>query len=344
MATDGDFFGASFEATRGWRGRSFLRESDFTAADLDVLIDLATELKQAKRARQEPQLLTGRNIALVFAKTSTRTRIAFEVAASDQGAHAVVLDPASSQMGHKESVADTARVLGRVFDAIQYRGAEQAVVDELAAYAGVPVYNGLTDEWHPTQMLADVLTMREYATTPISYAYFGDARFNMGNSLLVMGAIMGADVRIVAPRALWPTAEVIALAEARAADSGARITITDDVAEGVAGAQFVHTDIWVSMGEPAEVWAERIDLLRPYRVTAEVMAQTGRADARFMHCLPAYHDDKTLIGAQVAADFGLTGGVEVTHEVFESAASVVFDQAENRMHTIKALLVATLAD
>ena len=334
----------SNSALASWRGRHFLRESDFTATELGAILDLAAELKAAKRAHREQQRLTGRNIALVFAKTSTRTRIAFEIAAIDQGAHAVVLDPASSQMGHKESVADTARVLGRVFDAIEYRGAEQAIVDELAAFAGVPVYNGLTDEWHPTQMLADFLTMREHASGPISYAYLGDARFNMGNSLLVMGAIMGADVRIVAPRELWPAADVIALAEARAADSSARITITDDVATGVAGAQFVHTDIWVSMGEPSEVWAERIDLLRPYRVSAEVMAQTGRTDARFMHCLPAYHDDKTAIGAQVAADFGLVGGVEVTHEVFESAASIVFDQAENRMHTIKALLVATLAD
>lgn len=325
-------------------GRDFLRELDFTTAEFDGLINLAAELKAERRSGTAVRRLQGKNIALIFAKTSTRTRVAFEVAAYDQGAHVTVLDTQSSQIGHKESIADTARVLSRVFDGIEYRGDAQATVDELARFADVPVWNGLTDEWHPTQMLADMLTMREHTTSagPITYAYLGDARSNMGNSILVTGAMLGADVRIVAPQALWPAEDVRRAAAERAEQTGARITLTEDPAEGVAGAEFVHTDIWVSMGEPAEVWAERVALLTPYRVDAAMMALTGRADAKFMHCLPAYHDESTTVGRKIAENFGLTGGVEVTNEVFESPASIVFDQAENRMHTIKAVLVSTL--
>ncbi|MBK9741253.1 MAG: ornithine carbamoyltransferase [Actinobacteria bacterium] len=326
-------------------GRDFLKESDFTPGELDALLLLAADLKAAKRLGNEKQRLAGRQLAAIFEKTSTRTRVSFEVAMRDQGGHVTVLDPASSQIGHKESPADTARVLSRMFDAIEYRGAAQTVVEQLAQYADVPVYNGLTDQWHPTQMLADFLTMREHATdplVPLRYAYLGDARSNMGNSLLVMGAMMGADVRIVAPQSLWPAADVQEIARAHALATGARIMLTDDVPQGVDGAEFVHTDVWVSMGEPAEVWAQRVDLLRPYRVDAAVMAATGDPMAKFMHCLPAYHDQQTSIGRRLAEDFGLTDGVEVSHGVFESPASVVFDQAENRMHTIKAILVATL--
>ena len=326
-------------------GRDFLKEADFTTAELDGLLTLAAELKAERRSGSERQRLVGKQIALIFEKTSTRTRVSFEVAIRDQGGHATVLDPASSQIGHKESPADTARVLARIFDAIEYRGASQETVDELAAFADVPVYNGLTDEWHPTQMLADFLTMREHTVdtaAPLSYAYLGDARSNMGNSLLVMGAIMGSDVRIVAPKALWPTAEVRSLASDLAAQTGARLTLTEDPEEGLAAAEFVHTDVWVSMGEPKEVWAERVELLRPYRVDASTMALAA-VNAKFMHCLPAYHDQKTAIGRSLSADFGLTDGVEVSNEVFESPASIVFDQAENRMHTIKAILVATLS-
>ena len=262
----------------------------------------------------------------------------------DQGGHVSILDPSTSQLGHKESVADTARVLAELFDGIEYRGAAHSNVEELAAHSQVPVFNGLTDDWHPTQMLADFMTMNEYATGgEISYAYVGDARYNMGNSLLVMGAIMGSDVRIVAPRELWPTAEIQELAQVRAAQSGARITLTEDPEAGVAGAQFVHTDIWVSMGEPDEVWASRIAALTPYRVDAQLMSLTGRQDARFMHCLPAFHDATTTIGRKIAQDYGITDGVEVTDEVFESPSSIVFQQAQNRMHSIKAVLVATLA-
>ena len=325
-------------------GRDFLKESDFTADELDYLLRLAAELKIAKRSGAEVQRLVGRQLALIFEKTSTRTKVSFEIAMRDQGGHVSVLDPSTSQIGHKESVADTARVLAELFDAIEYRGADHANLEELARASSVPVYNGLTDDWHPTQMLADFMTMREHSAGPeISYAYMGDARYNMGNSLLVMGAIMGADVRIVAPRSLWPSEAVQSLARERASSSGARITITDDAEAGVKGAQFVHTDIWVSMGEPAEVWAERVALLTPYRVDAALMARTGRADARFMHCLPAYHDQRTTVGRRVAEEFGLLDGVEVSGEVFESEASIVFEQAQNRMHTIKAVLVATLA-
>ena len=324
-------------------GRDLLKELDLSTAEFDGLVALAAELKAARKAGRETRRLEGKVIALIFGKTSTRTRVAFEVAAYNQGAQVTVLDAQSSQIGHKESMADTARVLSRMFDAIEYRGDAQDTVEELARHADVPVYNGLTDEWHPTQMLADVLTMREHSGgAPLSYAYLGDARSNMGNSLLVTGAMTGADVRIVAPEALWPSPEVRRAAEERAAQTGARLTLTEDPAEGVPGAQFVHTDVWVSMGEPADVWAQRVELLRPYRVDAATLALTGRADAKFMHCLPAFHDETTVVGKHVADEFGLRDGVEVSNEVFESAASIVFDQAENRMHTIKAVLVATL--
>ncbi|MFF3014059.1 ornithine carbamoyltransferase [Streptomyces sp. NPDC057939] len=326
-------------------GRSFLKELDFTAAEFRGLVELAAELKAAKKAGTEERRLAGRNIALIFEKTSTRTRCAFEVAAADQGAATVYLDPSGSQMGHKESVRDTARVLGRMFDGIEYRGDSQAAVEELAAHAGVPVFNGLTNDWHPTQMLADVLTITEHGTKPLertALAYLGDARFNMGNSYLVTGALLGIDVRIVAPKEYWPTEAVVARARELAAASGARITLTEDVAEGVAQADFVATDVWVSMGEPKEVWAERIRALAPYAVTMDVLRATGNPDVRFLHCLPAYHDLGTEVARDVHERYGLDS-LEVTDEVFESAHSVVFDQAENRLHTIKAVLVATLA-
>ncbi|MGR6973334.1 ornithine carbamoyltransferase [Streptomyces cynarae] len=326
-------------------GRHFLKELDFSAEEFRGLIELAAELKAAKKAGTETRYLTGKNIALVFEKTSTRTRCAFEVAAADQGAHTTYLDPAGSQIGHKESVKDTARVLGRMFDAIEYRGHGQDIVEELAAHAGVPVYNGLTDEWHPTQMLADVLTMTEHCAKPlteIAYAYLGDARNNMGNSYLVTGALLGMDVRIVGPRVLWPDQAVVEAAQRLAEDSGARITLTEDVKEGVRGADFVATDVWVSMGEPKEVWDERIELLGPYAVTMDVLRATGNDEVRFLHCLPAFHDLGTAVGREIHERHGLTE-LEVTDEVFESGHSVVFDEAENRMHTIKAVLVATLA-
>ncbi|NBM17624.1 ornithine carbamoyltransferase [Streptomyces sp. GC420] len=326
-------------------GRHFLKELDFTAEEFRGLIDLAAELKAAKKAGTEVQRLRGRNIALIFEKTSTRTRCAFEVAAADQGASTTYLDPSGSQIGHKESVKDTARVLGRMFDGIEYRGDGQAVVEELAAHAGVPVYNGLTDDWHPTQMLADVLTMTEHCAKPleeVSFAYLGDARFNMGNSYLATGALLGMDVRIVAPESYWPSAEVVAQAQRAAAAGGARITLTEDIAEGVRGADFVATDVWVSMGEPKEVWDERIKALAPYSVTMDVLRATGNPDVKFLHCLPAFHDLGTKVGREIHESHGLTA-LEVTDEVFESGHSVVFDEAENRMHTIKAVLVATLA-
>ena len=329
-------------------GRDFLKESDFTAAELSSLLSLAAELKAQRKVGKENPRLIGKQLALIFAKSSTRTRIAFEVAMRDQGGHVTVLDPASSQIGHKESIADTARVLSRIFDGIEYRGHGQVIVEELAEFSDVPVYNGLTDEWHPTQMLADFLTMYEHAGIEHSrgdrlrYSYVGDARSNMGNSLLVMGSIMGADVRIVAPKSLWPEPKVQELARERARQSGASILITDDVAHGLSGAQFVHTDIWVSMGESTETWDSRDAALKPYRVDEDLMALTGNPEAKFMHCLPAYHDQNTAIGREVAQRFGLTDGVEVSDAVFNSRASIVFDQAENRMHSIKALLVATL--
>jgi ornithine carbamoyltransferase len=325
-------------------GRSFLKELDFTREEFGGLVELAAELKAAKAAGTETQYLRGRNIALVFEKTSTRTRCAFEVAAADQGASTTFLDPTASQIGHKESVKDTARVLGRMFDGIEYRGDSQAKVEEIAAHAGVPVFNGLTDEWHPTQMLADVLTMTEHGTGPLeetSFAYLGDARLNMGNSYLVTGALLGMDVRIVAPRDYWPDEEVVARARKLAEISGARVTLTEEVAEGVRGADFVATDVWVSMGEPREVWGERIAALSPYAVTMDVLRATGNPDVRFLHCLPAFHDLGTEVGRQIHAEYG-RDSLEVTDEVFESAHSVVFDQAENRLHTIKAVMVAAL--
>jgi ornithine carbamoyltransferase len=326
-------------------GRSFLRELDLTPAEWRSLLDLAAELKAAKREGREEQRLTGRNLALIFEKTSTRTRCAFEVAAFDQGAHVSYLDPTGTQIGHKESMKDTARVLGRFYDGIEYRGSSQRNVEILAEFAGVPVWNGLTDDWHPTQTLCDVLTMREHSTKPDSevvLAYLGDARNNVGNSLLVAGAMMGMDVRMVAPEELWNEPGVIEEARAVAAETGARITHTADVAAGVAGADFLYTDVWVSMGEPAEAWDERIALLQPYQVSMDTIRATGNPDVRFLHCLPAFHDRETAVGAALYERTGLEA-LEVTDEVFESEHSVVFDQAENRMHTIKAVLVATLA-
>lgn len=329
------------------RGRDVLKEADFTREELTYLIDLAAELKTHKRARTEPRLLHGRNIALIFEKSSTRTRCAFEVGAYDQGGNVTYLDPTSSQLGHKESAADTARVLCRMYDGIQFRGSGQATVETLAEYSSVPVYNGLTDDWHPTQMLADFLTMTQHLGRPandISYAYLGDARSNMGNSLLVMGAIMGADVRIAAPKALWPSQEVQDLAHERAALSGASILLTDDPSAAVAGVDFIHTDVWVSMGEPVDIWDERISLLKPYQVNADVMASTGNSGTRFMHCLPSFHDMNTVVGQQIAARTGMVDGLEVTDSLFESEVNITWEQAENRLHTVKAVMVATLAD
>ena len=327
------------------KNRHFLKLLDFTPAEIHYLLDLSAELKAAKKAGAEVPKLTGKNIALIFEKTSTRTRCAFEVAAMDQGAGVTYLEPTGSQIGHKESIKDTARVLGRMYDGIEYRGFGQAIVEELAAYAGVPVFNGLTNEFHPTQMLADVLTMREHSQKPlneIAYAYVGDARSNMGNSLLLIGALLGMDVRIGAPKHLWPSESLIAKAHELAQTSGARVLLTDDPQEAVAGVDFIHTDVWVSMGEPEAAWQERIDMLKPYRVTPELMAASGKPQVKFMHCLPAFHNRETKVGEWIYQTFGLDG-VEVTEEVFESEASIVFDQAENRMHTIKAVLVALLA-
>ncbi|MEU6477697.1 ornithine carbamoyltransferase [Streptomyces sp. NPDC047017] len=326
-------------------GRHFLKELDFTEEEFRGLIELAAELKAAKRAGTETRYLTGRNIALIFEKTSTRTRCAFEVAAADQGASTTYLDPSGSQIGHKESVRDTARVLGRMFDAIEFRGDGQRDIEELAAHAGVPVYNGLTDDWHPTQMLADVLTMTEHSDKPlreIAFAYLGDARFNMGNSYLITGALLGMDVRLVAPKSYWPAQEIVDRAHELAALSGARLTLTESLADGVRGADFVATDVWVSMGEPKEVWAERIESLAPYAVTMDVLRATGNPDVKFLHCLPAFHDLGTKVARGIHEQYGLTS-LEVTDEVFESPHSIVFDEAENRLHTIKAVLVATLA-
>ena len=329
------------------RNRDLLSLVHHSERDLHYLIDLARDLKRAKYAGVEQQRLRGKNIALIFEKTSTRTRCAFEVAAYDEGAHVTYIDPTSSQIGHKESMKDTARVLGRMYDAIEFRGSAQEDVEILAEYAGVPVFNGLTDEFHPTQMLADVLTMAEHSDKPlhqISYAFVGDGRNNVANSLLLVGAKLGMDVRIGAPRELWPTEEHVTLCRGFAEDSGARLTITDDPVEAVAGVDFVHTDVWVSMGEPIESWGERIDLLLPFQVNRELMAATGNPRVRFMHCLPAFHNSETTVGARIAEQYGvLKDGIEVTDEVFESPANIAFEQAENRMHTIKALLVAALA-
>ena len=324
--------------------RHFLKLLDFTPQEIQYFLDLAAELKRSKKAGTEVQRLKGKNIALIFEKTSTRTRCSFEVAAHDQGAHVTYLGPTGSQIGIKESMKDTARVLGRMFDGIEYRGFGQSIVEELAQYAGVPVWNGLTNEFHPTQILADFLTMQEHIDKPlnqVSYAYLGDARYNMGNSLLVGGAKMGMDVRIVAPKALQPAAELVDQCQAIAKETGARITITDDTKAGVKGCDFLITDVWVSMGEPAEVWAERIKLLKPYQVNAALMAATGNPACKFMHCLPAYHNLETKVGKEVYEKFGLNG-VEVTEDVFEGPQSIVFDEAENRLHTIKAVMVATL--
>jgi ornithine carbamoyltransferase len=306
---------------------------------------MSEALKIAKYSGTEVKRLEGKEIALIFEKTSTRTRSAFEVGAFDQGAHVTYLDPSGSQLGHKESVADTARVLGRMYDAIEYRGSRQADVEELSAKAGVPVYNGLTDEWHPTQMLADFLTMHEASGKPydaLSYAFVGDCRFNMGRSLLAMGALMGADVRLAGPAALQPPGDVVSLAQDIASRTGAQITITEDEAAAVAGVDFVHTDVWVSMGEAKEVWTDRVKLLSPYQVNAALLEKTGNPRVKFMHCLPAFHDPNTVVGREMMEHTGMPDGLEVTGEVFESSASIVFDQAENRLHTIKALLVATL--
>jgi ornithine carbamoyltransferase len=327
------------------RNRSFLKEIDFTPAELGYLLRLAESLKLAKYAGTETRQLADREIALIFEKTSTRTRSAFEVAAYDQGAHVTYLDPSGSQLGHKESIADTAAVLGRMYDAIEYRGNSQSDVEELAAHAGVPVYNGLTDEWHPTQMLADFLTMHESSHKPydqIAYAFVGDCRFNMGRSLLVTGALLGSDVRMAGPVDLHPPKDVTDLAKDIAGRTGARITITEDLAQAVAGADFIHTDVWVSMGEAKDVWAERVRLLAPYQVNADLLRKTRNPAVKFMHCLPAFHDTNTVVGREIMEHTGMTSGLEVTDEVFRSPASIVFDQAENRLHTIKAVLVATL--
>jgi ornithine carbamoyltransferase len=326
------------------RNRSFVKELDFTPKEWKFLLDLAAELKLAKYAGSEQPRLERKNIALIFEKTSTRTRCAFEVAAFDQGARVTYLDPSGSQIGHKESMEDTARVLGRMYDGIEYRGSSQSNVETLAACAGVPVWNGLTDEWHPTQMLCDMLTMREHCgkhDEDIAFAFLGDAHNNVGNSLLVSGAMMGMDVRIVAPRSQWNHPDVVAAAQRIAEETGARILHTDDVEEGVAGVDYLYTDVWVSMGEPKEVWAERINLLKPYQVNMAVVKATGNPKVRFMHCLPGFHDRHTKVGEDLFQQTGMDA-LEVTDEVFESRHSVVFDQAENRMHTIKAVLVATL--
>ena len=329
------------------RNRSLLTVQEYTPREFRYLLDLARDLKRAKYAGTEQKHLDGKEICLIFEKTSTRTRCAFEVACYDQGAHVTYLDPAGSQIGHKESFKDTARVLGRMYDAIEYRGASQMGVETLNDFAGVPVFNGLTDEYHPTQMLADVMTKREHSDRPLSsikYAFLGDTRNNMGHSLMIVGCLLGMDVRICGPGALWPSDEYVALAKELQARSGARLMITDDPMAAVRDVDFIHTDVWVSMGEPKEKWKERIDLLRPFQVTMPLMKASGNPQVKFMHCLPAFHDTETAVGKQMAEQFGLTCGIEVTDEVFSSEANIAFEQAENRMHTIKAILVATLGD
>jgi ornithine carbamoyltransferase len=326
------------------RGRSFLTLADFSKEEIVYLLDLAAELKSAKREGREEQHLVGKEIALIFEKDSTRTRCAFEVAAYDQGAHVTFIGPSGSHMGHKETVKDTARVLGRMYDALEYRGFGEGVADELSRWAGVPVYNGLTDEWHPTQILADFLTMREHISKPledVAFCYLGDARFNMADTYLVGGAKIGMDVRIASPKELQPSREFVDLANEIAADSGAQILITDDVAEAVRGCDVLLTDVWVSMGESDDIWAKRIELLKPYQINAETLALTGNPDVKFMHCLPAFHNTETAMGKQIFEKFGLDA-LEVTEDVFESPASIVFDEAENRLHTIKAVMVASL--
>ncbi|MCO5187189.1 MAG: ornithine carbamoyltransferase [Anaerolineae bacterium] len=329
------------------RNRNFVKLLDFTPAEIKFLLKLSADLKAAKYGGYEVQRLKGKNIALIFEKASTRTRTAFEVAAFDQGAHVTYLGPSGSHIGYKETMKDTARVLGRSYDGIEYRGFAQATVETLAEYAGVPVWNGLTNEFHPTQILADVLTMMEHSTkdlSQIAFTYMGDARNNMGNSLMVGGCKLGMDVRLCAPEHLWPEAHLIGQCREIAAETGAHLTLTADVAEGVRGADFLYTDVWVSMGEPDAVWAERINVLKPYQVNAQAMEMTGNPHVKFMHCLPAFHNADTKVGKEMAEKFGLENGVEVTEEVFESPASIVFDEAENRLHTIKAVMVATLGD
>jgi ornithine carbamoyltransferase len=326
------------------RNRSFLKELDFTPAELKFLLNLSADLKAAKYGGFEEPRLTGKNIALIFEKTSTRTRTAFEVAAKDQGAHVTYLEPSGSQIGHKESMKDTARVLGRTFDGIEYRGFSQESVEILAEYSGVPVWNGLTDEFHPTQILADVLTMTEHSDKhlgEIAYCYLGDARNNMGNSLMVGGCKLGMDVRLCAPQDLWPADDLVKTCRGIAEETGARLTLTEDVDEGVAGTDYLYTDVWVSMGEAKEVWADRIKLLTPYQVNQSVVDRTGNPNVKFMHCLPAFHNRETKVGEEIFEQHGMDG-LEVTDDVFESERSIVFDQAENRMHTIKAVMVATL--
>jgi ornithine carbamoyltransferase len=326
------------------RNRHFLKLEDFTADEIRFLLDLSADLKAAKYGGYEQQRLTGKNIVLIFEKSSTRTRCAFEVAAYDQGAHVTYLGPSGSQIGHKESMKDTARVLGRMYDGIEYRGFGQEIVEALAASAGVPVWNGLTNEFHPTQVLADMLTMSEHIDLPlseISYCYLGDARNNMGNSLLVGGAKLGMDVRLCAPKQCWPTDDLVERCREYAELSGAAITLTEDVEEGVKDVDFLHTDVWVSMGEPESKWKERIELLKPYQVNRELVEKTDNPDVKFLHCLPAFHNRETTVGEEIHQKFGLDG-LEVTEEVFESPRSVVWDQAENRVHTIKAVMVATL--
>lgn len=326
------------------KNRHFLKELDFTPQEIKFLLDLSFELKKAKYAGTEQQKLKGKNIVLLFEKDSTRTRCAFETAALDQGAHVTYLGPSGSQMGKKESMKDTARVLGRMYDGIEYRGYGQHIVEALAQYSGVPVWNGLTNEFHPTQMLADFMTMMEHTDKPlnkVAFAFLGDAKNNVGNSLMVGAAKMGMDFRAVAPKSCQPDAALVAQCLEIAKETGAKITITDNVDDGVKGCDFLYTDVWVSMGEPDAVWVERISLLKPYQINASVMAKTGNPNAKFMHCLPAFHNRETVVGEEIFQKFGLDG-MEVTEEVFESGASIVFDEAENRLHTIKAVMVATL--
>ena len=326
------------------RNRDFKTLLDFSPREIHFLLDLSRDLKRAKYGGYEQQRLRGKNIAIIFEKTSTRTRVAFEVAAYDQGAHVTYLGPSGTQIGHKESMKDTARVLARIFDGIEYRGFGQEIVDELAQFSLVPVWNGLTDEYHPTQILADVLTMTEFSDKPltqISYCYLGDARNNMGDSLLIGGAKLGMDVRLCAPKALWPEDELVKHCKAIAKDTGARITLTDDPKVGVKGVDFLYTDVWVSMGEAPETWDERVKLLKPYQVNGALVKLTGNPQVKFLHCLPALHDRHTEVGEEMFQRFGLDG-MEVTDDVFESERSIVWDQAENRMHTIKAVMVATI--
>ena len=328
------------------RGRSLVKLSDLSPDEIRFLLGFSSELKAAKRAKSEEQQLVGKNIALIFEKSSTRTRISFEVAAYDQGAHVTYLGPSGSQIGHKESMKDTARVLGRIYDGIEYRGFAQSTVEVLAEYAGVPVWNGLTDEFHPTQILADVLTMTEHADKPmeeIVFCYMGDARNNVANSLMVGGCKLGMEVRMCAPKSLWPEEARMEQCRQLAAETDARFTLTDEVEKGVAGADFLYTDIWVSMGEPDEVWQERTEQLRPYKVNMQAIEMSGNPDVKFLHCLPSFHNRDTTVGEEIYQKYGLDG-LEVTEQVFESDHSIVFDQAENRMHTIKAVMVATLAD